>query len=545
MKNELPSLASNDNFCNDGIDCVRISLLTQPLLTFVLAMTALPVARAAERLPNVIIIYADDVGYGDLGCYGATQVATPNLDDLAARGIRFRAAYATASTCTPSRYSLLTGEYAFRNRNAVILPGNAPLIIDPQKPTIASLLKTRGYVTGLVGKWHLGLGKASRPLDWNGEIAPGPRELGFDYAFHMAATGDRVPSVYIENGRVVGLKPDDPIAVSYRERIGDGPLGTTHPELLKVQADEQHAQTIVNGVSRIGYMTGGREARWTDETMSDTFLRQAVGFIQQHKDEPFFLYYAAHENHVPRVTHPRFRHASGLGVRGDAVAQLDWNVGVLVDTLQDLGLLKNTLIIFSSDNGPVLNDGYADGAEAMSGDHAPAGPWRGGKYSVWEGGTRVPLIVSWRSVVKPGLSDALVSQVDFFASLAALTGAETPVDCATDSVDLLPVLTGRSDAGRDHVIQQGVGTLAIRMGPWKYVPAGAVTTRGSGGQFSKEKIEEPGALYYLPEDPAETRNVAASYRAKAKQLATILNERSGLVDGQLSSGGQLGGATGQ
>lgn len=507
-----------------------------------LALAASSAASAAERSPNVVIIYADDVGYGDLGCYGAQQIATPNLDNLASGGIRFSAAYATASTCTPSRYSLLTGEYAFRNRDAVILPGNAPLIIDPQKPTIASLLKSKGYATALVGKWHLGLGAATQPLDWNGQISPGPRELGFDYSLHMAATGDRVPSVYIENGKVVGLEPDDPISVSYEQRIGDEPLGTTHPELLRVQADEQHAQTIVNGVSRIGYMTGGEAARWTDETMSDKFLHHAVQFIERHRDEPFFLYYAPHENHVPRVPHPRFRNASGLGVRGDAVAQLDWNVGVLVAALKDLGLLQNTLVIFSSDNGPVLNDGYADGAEAMNGSHAPAGPWRGGKYSAWEGGTRVPLIVSWRSVVKPGLSDALVSHVDFLASLAALAGAEIPDGHATDSVNLLPALTGRDEAGRDHVIQQGVGTLAIRRGPWKYLPAGAVTTRGDGGKFSKETIEEPGGLFYLPEDPAETRNLAAAYRAKAGQLAKLLEEQSGQAGGQLSSTKQLGGA---
>lgn len=508
---------------------------------FALSAVAGSVGRAADA-PNILLILADDVGYGDLGAYGATRVQTPNLDRLAGEGIRFTSAYATASTCTPSRYSLLTGEYAFRNRQAVILPGNAPLIIDPAKPTLASLLKGRGYATGLVGKWHLGLGEADRPLDWNGDIAPGPRELGFDYSFHMAATGDRVPTVFIENGRIVNLDPEDPVAVSYGEPIGDDPAGLTQPELLRVQADEQHAETIVDGTSRIGWMTGGRAARWVDEELPDTFLQKAVAFIEAPREGPFFLYYAVHENHVPRLPHPRFRGSSGLGVRGDAIVQMDWGIGVLLETLDRLGLTEDTLVVFSSDNGPVLFDGYYDGAIELNGDHRPSGPWRGGKYSAWEGGTRMPFIVSWPGTIQPGISDALISQVDLLASFAALTGARVPEGRAQDSRDLIDVLTGRSSAGRDLLVEQGVGMRALRQGDWKYLPPGQVTGRAGIGRFVRDAIAEPGALYYLPEDPAERTDLAARYPAKAEQMRSLLEQVLGEELSSPADGSALGGA---
>lgn len=512
-------------------------------LALVVFFTALVVpATFGAAPPNIIVIYADDVGYGDLGCYGATAIDTPNLDRLADKGLRFTSAYATASTCTPSRYSLLTGEYAFRNTGAVILPGNAPLIIDPRKATIVSVLKARGYATGLVGKWHLGLGTASEPLDWNGDIAPGPRELGFDYSFHMAATGDRTPTVYIQNGRVVNADPNDPIQVSYEGPLDDSPTGISHPELLKNQADEQHAKTIVDGTSRIGYMTGGEKARWTDEELPDTFLKQAVSFIEKNQAKPFFLYYAMHENHVPRVPHPRFRGASGLGVRGDAVVQLDWSVGQVMQTLQRLNLRRNTLVVFSSDNGPVLYDGYYDGAVERSGDHRPAGPWRGGKYSTWEGGTRMPFIVSWPGTVKAGLSDALVSQVDLLASLAALAGAEVPEGDAADSTNQMDALLGRSDAGRDHLVQQGVKLKGLRRGPWKYLPPGEVQNREGIDRFYKNKIPAPGALFYLPEDPSEQDNLAAIYPAKVREMKTLLANELGPAGDAKPTGDGLGGA---
>lgn len=481
-------------------------------------------AGIAQVKPNIIVIYADDVGYGDLGCYGAEAIPTPSLDQMARQGIRFTSAYATASTCTPSRYSLLTGEYPFRNQEATILPGNAPLVIDPAKPTLASVLRSVGYTTGLVGKWHLGLGNVDEPLDWNGNIQPGPVQLGFDYSFHMAATGDRVPSVYIENGAIVGLDPNDPVAVSYEEPIGSDPTGISHPFLLKSQADEQHAKTIVDGTSRIGYMSGGHSARWTDEELPDTFLEKAISFIEENKDGPFFLFYAKHENHVPRIPHPRFRGSSSVGVRGDAVVQMDWGIGVIMEKLQELGIRNDTILLFSSDNGPVLFDGYYDGATEMNGDHRAAGPWRGGKYSAWEGGTRMPFIISWPGTIEPGLSDALISQVDLVASFAALTGAEIPEGRAGDSENLMSVLLGNSDEGRKHLVQQGASIRALRYGDWKYFPEGTIAERNVIDRFDRVRVNKPGALYFLPEDPMELHNLAYRYPAMVEKLRTILQE---------------------
>src|SRR4051812_43679902 len=250
-------------------------------------------APAAEaRKPNIVVILADDIGYGDFGCYGATLVSTPNIDRLAKQGRRFTEAHSPAATCTPTRYALLTGRYAFRHApGSRILPGDAPLSIRPGEPTLPALMKKGGYTTGVVGKWHLGLGGEGGP-DWNGEIKPGPLDVGFDSCFILPATGDRVPCVYIEDRRVVGLDPKDPIRVSFGTKIGDEPTGKEHPELLKLKPTHGHDMTIVNGISRIGYMAGGKAARWVDEDMADTFTRQAVGVIEAKKGRPVFLSFA-------------------------------------------------------------------------------------------------------------------------------------------------------------------------------------------------------------------------------------------------------------
>ncbi|MFK8165217.1 MAG: sulfatase-like hydrolase/transferase, partial [Lewinella sp.] len=337
---------------------------------------------ASTTPPNVIFIYLDDLGYGDVGAYGATELKTPNIDALANGGVRFTNGYASSATCTPSRYALLTGVYPWRNQDAKILPGTAPLIIDTNQITVPKMLQSKGYHTGVVGKWHLGLGSGN--VNWNEKVSPGPNEVGFDYSYIMAATQDRVPTVYLEDGLVEGLEEDDPIEIDYKNNFPGQPTGKDNPELLTMKWHHGHNSTIVNGVPRIGFMKGGEKAKWSDVDMADHFLDYAQRYVKEHKDEPFFLYYALQQPHVPRTPHPRFVGASGLGPRGDVIVEADWCIGEFMNTLRAEGLLENTLIVLTSDNGPVLNDGYYDDAVEKVGDHTPAGPLRGGKYSLFE-----------------------------------------------------------------------------------------------------------------------------------------------------------------
>jgi arylsulfatase A-like enzyme len=477
-------------------------------------------ARSAQARPNVVLIYADDLGYGDVSAYGARRLKTPNIDRLARQGIRFTDAHAPAATCTPSRYAMLTGAYAWRKAGTGILPGNAALIIEPGRPTLASVFHRAGYVTGVVGKWHLGLGPAGGP-DWNGEIRPGPTDIGFDSAFIMAATGDRVPTVYVENRHVVGLDPADPIRVSYGQPLGDSPTGRGNPSLLKLHPSHGHDQTIVNGISRIGYMAGGKAALWKDEDMADVFTRKATAFIEQHRGKPFFLFFALHDPHVPRVPHPRFVGATSMGPRGDAIAQLDWSVGQVLSTLDRLDLAKDTLVLFTSDNGPVLDDGYRDSAVEKLGDHAPAAPFRGGKYSNFEGGTRVPFVVRWPARVKPAMSDALVSQVDLIASFAALVGPPLSDPNARDSENVLPALLGTSKTARSVLVEQA-GALSLRQGHWKYI---APSQGPRIQQSTKTELgNDPEAqLYDLATDVGERHNLATTRPEKVRELAALLD----------------------
>jgi len=475
--------------------------------------------KAAEKRPrNMVLIYADDLGYGDVGCYGATKVATPNLDKLAREGIRFTNAHSSSATCTPSRYAMLTGEYPWRRKGTGVLPGDAPMIIEPGRTTLASVMKRAGYRTGVVGKWHLGLGAGD--VDWNRDLAPGPLDIGFDYCFLIPATGDRVPCVYVENRRVVGLDPDDPIQVSFKGPIGDEPTGKEHPELLKVHPSHGHNQTIINGISRIGYMQGGKAARWVDEDMADTITGKAVAFIEKHKREPFFLYFSTHDIHVPRVPHPRFAGKSGLGPRGDTIVQLDWSVGEILRTLDRLGLAQDTLVIFSSDNGPVVDDGYKDRAVELLGDHRPAGSLRGGKYSAFNAGTRVPVLVRWPDRVQPGVSGALACQIDLPASMAALTGQKLGVGEAPDSVDVSNALLGRTATGRDHLVVHA-GTLALIQGDWKYIEPSQGPRMNVNTNIELGNDREP-QLYHLSDDLGERDNVATRHPQRVQDLAALL-----------------------
>lgn len=475
------------------------------------ALSAMPgcghlVPASTRSRPNVVFILADDIGYGDLGCYGATKVRTPNLDRLAAEGLRFTDGHAPAATCTPTRYAILTGEYAWRKRGTNILPGNAPLIIEPGRETLPMHFKQAGYRTGAIGKWHLGLGSGG-PTDYNGEIRPGPLEIGFDTCFIIPATGDRTPCVYVKDHRVVGLDPADPITLDYGiERGAPG--------------------SFINGIPRIGQQHGGTSAIWQDEEIADTLTAKAVEFIRESMDRPFFLYFTPHDIHVPRVPHPRFAGTSGAGVRGDVIQQFDWTVGQVMEALDQMGLTENTILVVTSDNGGALDSNGPDkvhgGTVETNNGHRYNGVLRGTKGDAYEGGTRVPFIVRWPGHVKPGVSDELVCSIDMLATAASLTGRALGPGAAPDSVDILPALLGTTGGRscRAFLVEQGFD-IALRHGRWKYIPPHEERTRGEGRGST---IGTPGELYNLDEDIGETNNLAASLPDIVHSMASTLTE---------------------
>ncbi len=472
---------------------------------------------AAER-PNVVILYGDDVGYGDVGAYGSKKIPTPNLDRLAAEGLRFTDGHCSAATCTPSRYSLLTGEMPFRKKGTGIARGDARMIIPTGQFTLADVFQQSGYRTAVIGKWHLGLGDGT--IDWNKRITPGPEALGFDRHFIIPATNDRTPCVYIENGRIVNLDPDDPVSVSYRGRIPDSVPGTKYPDgLLNPEAvtvykgGRGHCATVINGLGRIGYMKGGKSALFKDEDIADDLVREAKAFIEANKDSPFFLFFSASDIHAPRWPHQRFRGKSQNGLRGDAMVSFDSSAGAILALLKELGLEDNTMVIATSDNGPVYMDGgYQDGCEVSGSSgsdrgHDASGIYRGGKYQIYEGGTRVPLIVRWPGKVKPGVSNALISQADLLASFAAMLGRQVPEGQARDSRNYLAALLGQDPNGADLVMESAGGRVAIRRNDWKYI----------GNQPQ---------LYDLSKDPGETENLIERFPETAQDMKTLLDKYS-------------------
>jgi len=484
-----------------------------------LCLSILPSAGASK--PNVVIIYGDDVGYGDVGAYGSKLIPTPNIDKLAASGLRFTDGHCPAATCSPSRFSMLTGIYGFRNGVNILAP-NAALCIPTDVLTLPGLFRKAGYDTAVIGKWHLGLGKKGTPTDWNGDVKPGPLEIGFDYSFLLPSTNDRVPCVYLENHRVVNLDPADPIYVG---KAPEGhkstvyPNGAKNPEAMTYyRSTHGHNNSVINGIGRIGSMVGGKAALWDDESMADEFVDQARKYISQRKDKPFFLYFSSQDIHVPRTPHPRFQGKTDLGYRGDAMVQFDWSVGAIMQALEKEGLSENTIVIFSSDNGPVYDDGYRDGTvvrtstKEVDQGHDGSGPYRGGKYQIYEGGTRVPFIVSWPKGIKPGVSTALMNQIDFIASFAALLDVPLAADEAPDSRDCLDALLGKSPDGLPFMIEEAKASVAIRKGPWKYIPAG------------KKKPKAKSELYHLDDDIGESKNIIAEHPELVKELDALIKK---------------------
>ncbi len=480
--------------------------------------------KVSKDQPNVVIIYADDVGYGDVGAYGAKLIPTPNLDQLVKDGLMFTDGHCSAATCTPSRFSLLTGIHAFRH-NVRILAPNAAMTIKPSMFTLPQLFKKSGYQTAIIGKWHLGIGDGITPVDWNGDVKPGPLELGFDYSFLLPSTNDRVPCVYLENHRVVGLDPKDPLFVGKKP---DGVICTVYPDGQKnpesmtyYRSSHGHNTSVINGIGRIGRQFGGKSALWNDETMADEFVKQAKKYISSRKkDQPFFLYFSSQDIHVPRAPHPRFKGISKLSYRGDAMVQLDWAAGEIIKSLDDNGFTDNTLVIFSSDNGPVYDDGYKDGTTVHTSTkesdrgHDGSGPYRGGKYQIYEGGTRVPFIVKWPGKIKPGKSAALVNQIDRMASFATMLGIKLDANQGIDSRDIFAALTGTSKIGLDYTLEEAGKKIAIRKGNWKYI-AGSKNT-------DKHNKMKGAMLFNLSTDIGEQKNIIKDHPEIADKLKKIL-----------------------
>lgn len=491
------------------------------------------------KRPNVILLVADDLGYGDLECYGATNVETPHVNALANSGIRFTDAHATAATSTPSRYSLLTGEYAWRRAGTGVAQGNAGSIINKNRYTMADMFHDAGYATGAFGKWHLGLGSVTGQQDWNGKIDVTPRDLGFDYHYIQAATADRVPCVYLEQDTVANYDPTAPIQVSYASNFPGEPTGVSHRDSLVLDWTHSHNNSIVDGISRIGYMKGGGKALWKDENIADSIAAHSARFIAEHKDEPFFMYLCTNDVHVPRWPHERFRNPDGtakniMGLRGAAIESFDWTVGEVMKALEENGVADNTLIILTSDNGPMLDDGYADQAIELLNGHRASGPYRGYKYSMFEGGTRVPFIVSWPNGVEAATepNNTLVSHIDLFASLGKLVGMEElPEGAAPDSGDQLDQLLGKSKEHRPWIAEQNTSNnVSVRTAQWKYIPASGGGVRVSWIGYQDIQYVELGndannnQLYDMINDPGETTNVAAEHPEIIKELKALLDE---------------------
>ena len=509
----------------------HVRLFIVPLVVFIVVMhsfLSLSHGASTSDRPNIIVIMGDDIGYGDVSCNGAKRIDTPHIDNLAAQGLRFKSGYCSASTCTPTRYSFLTGTYAFRKTGTGIAPPNSPAIIQPSTQTIASLLKKAGYTTQVIGKWHLGLGDAAGP-DWNGILKPGPLEIGFDHCFLLPTTNDRVPQVFVEDHRVKNLDPADPLWVGNKKPSPNHPTGITHRDSLKMDWSHGHNATIHNGISRIGFYTGGNAARFRDEDLADTWVEQSKAFIheQQQHSTPFFLFFAAHECHVPRIVHERFQGKSELGPRGDAILELDWCVGELTKTIAAEGLSEETLIIFCSDNGPVLDDGYKDDAIEKNGLHRAGGPYSGGKYSVYEGGTRTPFITCWPGTITPGVSDEIVCTIDLATSLANLVKQPVPEDACLDSLNVLGALLGHKNApGRDHLVQQDngkVGNYGLRVGNWKLVRHDRKQARNLIVETTLTNTEVPQyQLFDLSSDPEEKHDLSTQFPQKMQELTARL-----------------------
>ena len=451
----------------------------------------------------MVVIFSDDLGYGDVGCYGATKLQTPNIDQLAKEGRRFTDAHSASAVCTPSRYALITGEYPFRKGLSKPVFLRSGLVFNPDRTTVADVMKNAGYRTACIGKWHLGFGKETP--DWNGELKPGPLEAGFDYYFGVPVVNSHPPFVFIENHRVVGLVPDDPFVYGrkaktrvFQEKMGLDQIGG---------ADAAHAI-------------------YQDEAVGTRLTEKSLEWIKANKDRPFFLYLATTNIHHPFTPAPRFQGTSHCGRYGDFVHELDWIVGEVMKTLKDQGLADKTLVIFTSDNGGMINQG---GQNAIKKGHRLNGDLLGFKFDAWEGGHRVPFIARWPGKIEAeSVSDQLICNVDLLGTMAALTGQKLSATDGPDSFNVLPALTGTPENPvRDHLILGAArGThLAFRDENWVFI--GAKGGGGFGGSRPGEHaLGGPAALKFAGQTNSDVVNGRLKKDAPAEQLYNLESDPS-------------------
>lgn len=476
-------------------------------IAFIVALLLIPLARtnAAERSqPNIVLIFADDLGYGDVGCYGATKVQTPNIDRLAKEGRRFTDAHSASAVCTPSRYALLTGEYPFRKNLWGPVMNPSPLVVDVTKPTVASVLKKQGYHTACFGKWHLGFGTEPKP-DWNEDLKPGPLECGFDHYFGIPVVNSHPPFVWVQDHRVVGLDPTDPL------KYGGKPETKLFREKMLAPP-----------------MSGAKAAHalYREEEHGSTLTEKATTWMRGHSDKPFFLFFSTPHIHHPFTPGAKFKGSSQAGVYGDFIQEFDWMVGEVLHTLDELKLRDDTLVILTSDNGGMLNLG---GQEAWQAGHRLNGDLLGFKFDAWEGGHRVPFIANWPGQIEAGsTSDQLICHIDLLATFASLTGATLTAADGPDSLNVLPAwLSNPARPVRDQLVlaPQKKQNLALREGRWLYIGA-----QGGGG-FTGDKPGEhllggPGALKFTGETNSDIARGKIKADAPAAQLYDLEADRS-------------------
>ncbi|MDB2673510.1 arylsulfatase [Akkermansiaceae bacterium] len=503
------------------------------ITTLALLAPSLPGSDALP--PNVVLIFADDLGYGDLGCYGATKHRTPNIDKLALEGRRFTDAHSSSAVCTPSRFGLLTGIYPFRGNAGKGIwgpaPVTSPLLIPINTVTLADVFKNAGYETAVFGKWHLGFGRGSN--DWKEPLRPGPQDLGFDYYFGMPVVNSAPPYVYVENDRIVGSDPDDPI-----QYVGRGAKNTT--PLTTIRKEEaQRSANVFKGAKKAHRI-------FNDYGVGTKLTQKATEWIKGRKKTPFFCYFATTNVHHPFTPAERFRNTSESGVYGDFIHELDWIVGEVMTTLEEAGVADETLVIFTSDNGGMFNLG---GRTAAAKGHKINGNLLGSKFGIWEGGHRIPLIARWPDKIEAGsTSDQLTISVDFLATFAALTGQE--LENKKDSINMLPALTGNPDKSlrtEMFITPHKQSHMSYRKDKWMYIPArsdggfrgskpndhawgGAAVTKLVGtpnSDISDGKLKKntpPAQLYNLEADVNQTENLFHKHPDVVAQMEATLRK---------------------